>query len=79
MGSIGLLESQLSKLHEQVDQGNQTRAFYEESLERVKTLAELTQGKLDACENELSMEKNKCANLEQNLASLQSQLGNDTN
>ena len=61
--SIGLLESQLSKLQTQVDQGNQTRAFYEESLERAKSLAALTQGKLDACEKDLKHERNKSSDL----------------
>ena len=65
MESIGLLESQLSKLQAQVDQGNQTRAFYEESLERTKNLVSLTQGKLDACERDLEMERNKSFELEQ--------------
>ena len=45
----------------------------------MKSLATLTQGKLDASERDLELERSKTENLEQQLATLRIQLDKDMN
>ena len=72
--SINDLQVEITSLKDEVGGARQTKAFYEESLERAKTQATLLQGKLDACEADLSEERDRSAGLEEQVAKLESQL-----
>ena len=72
--SINDMQVEIASLKNEVGSARQTKAFYEESVERAKTQATLLQGKLDACEADLSEERDRSASLEDQVAKLESQL-----